>query len=292
MFVIIGYVVALGCIFGGYIIAGGNIGVILKALPLEMLIIMGGAMGAFVVNNQPKVLKATLKAIPKALKGSKYTKARYMELLAMLYEILQKARKEGLMAIEKDVEAPHESEIFKKYPVVGNDHHVAEFITDYLRMMVSGNLNAHEIESLKTNYGVAGVQFIRWLVQNKQVAISVLNKVRAKLKEEFRATSDERYWTAGNSCIVAASILLGDKYAGILNVPIKPIIEELHGLVNAARAALRGSKRSAEDILNAYTRENYGKFIVVKSVDGITQATLGGDGVIDQSISRTQVGAC
>lgn len=145
------------------------------------------------------------------------------------------------------------------------------------------------IEALKTNYGVAGVQFIRWLVQNKQVAISVLNKVRAKLKEEFRATSDERYWTAGNSCIVAASILLGDKYAGILNVPIKPIIEELHGLVNAARAALRGSKRSAEDILNAYTRENYGKFIVVKSVDGITQATLGGDGVIDQSITRTQV---
>jgi chemotaxis protein MotA len=78
----------------------------------------------------------------------KYTKARYMELLAMLYEILQKARKEGLMAIEKDVEAPHESEIFKKYPVVGNDHHVIEFTTDYLRMMVSGNLNSHEIEAL------------------------------------------------------------------------------------------------------------------------------------------------
>ena len=142
------YVVALGCIFGGYIIHGGNIGVVLHALPIEMMVIGGGALGAFVVNNQPKVLKATLGAVPKLLKGSKYTKARYMELMALLYDILQKARKEGLMSIENDVENPHESALFQKYSVVGVDHHVVEFITDYLRMMVSGNLNAHEIESL------------------------------------------------------------------------------------------------------------------------------------------------
>lgn len=148
MFVIIGYVIVFGCVFGVFVAHGGNMGVLMEALPFEMATIGGAAIGAFVVNNQPKVLKATLKAIPQALKGSKYTKARYMELLAMLYEILQKARKEGLMAIEKDVEAPHESEIFKKYPVVGNDHHVIEFTTDYLRMMVSGNLNSHEIEAL------------------------------------------------------------------------------------------------------------------------------------------------
>jgi len=100
------------------------------------------------VSNQPKVIKATLKALGGVLKSSKYTKARYLELMAMLYEILQKARKEGLMAIEKDVDAPQESEVFSKYPTVGKDHHVIEFTTDYLRMMVSGNLNAHEIESL------------------------------------------------------------------------------------------------------------------------------------------------
>lgn len=148
MFVFIGYGVALGCIFGAYIIHGGNISVILKALPTEMMAILGGALGAFVVANQPKVLKATMSALPKLLKGSKYTKARYMELLALLYDILQKARKEGLMSIEKDVDGPHESPLFQKYSTVGNDHHVVEFITDYLRMMVSGNLNAHEIESL------------------------------------------------------------------------------------------------------------------------------------------------
>ncbi len=148
MLVIIGYIVAMACIFGVYIFHGGNIGVILTALPFELVTILGAALGAFVVNNQPKVLKATIKLIPQALKSSKYTKTRYLELMALLYDILQKARKEGLMAIEKDVETPHESEIFNKYPTVGGDHHVVEFMTDYLRMMVSGNLNAHEIESL------------------------------------------------------------------------------------------------------------------------------------------------
>ena len=148
MVVLIGYGVALGCIFGAYIIHGGNIGVILHALPTELMAILGGALGAFAVNNQPKVLKATLRALPGLLKGSKYSKARYLELMALLYDILQKARKEGLMAIEKDVEEPNDSPIFKKYAVVGSDHHVVEFVTDYLRMMVSGNLNAHEIESL------------------------------------------------------------------------------------------------------------------------------------------------
>ena len=148
MIVIVGYLVAMGCIFGVYIFHGGNIQVILKALPFELITILGAALGAFVVNNQPKVLRSTIALIPQALKSSKYTKARYMELMALLYDILQKARKEGLMAIEKDVETPHDSAIFQKYATVGKDHHVVEFMTDYLRMMVSGNLNAHEIESL------------------------------------------------------------------------------------------------------------------------------------------------
>ncbi|AVO49737.1 flagellar motor stator protein MotA [Melaminivora suipulveris] len=148
MLVILGYLITFGAIFGVFIAHGGNIKVLLDALPFEMITIGGAALGAFIVNNQPKVLKATFSSLPKVLKGNKYTKARYMELLSMLYEILQKARKEGLMAIEQDVEEPEKSELFKKFPTVGSDHHVIEFTTDYLRMMVSGNLNAHEIESL------------------------------------------------------------------------------------------------------------------------------------------------
>jgi chemotaxis protein MotA len=151
MFVIIGWVLALACIFGVYIAHGGNIGVILHALPFEFITIFGAAGGAFLANNQMKVIKSSMAGLGKCFKGSKYSKARYMDLLALMYDILQKTRKEGLMAIEKDVEDPHNSPLFKKYPTVGSDHHVSEFITDYLRMMVSGNLNAHEIESLMDN---------------------------------------------------------------------------------------------------------------------------------------------
>ncbi|MFM9881749.1 MAG: flagellar motor stator protein MotA [Burkholderiales bacterium] len=148
MFVIIGYVVAIGCIFGAYIVHGGNMGVIMAAMPTEILAIGGGSLGAFVVNNQPKVLKATLAALPTLLKTSKYTKARYMQLMALLYDILQKVRKEGLMSIEADIEEPGKSPIFQKFPTISSDHHTVEFMTDYLRLMVSGNLNPHEIESL------------------------------------------------------------------------------------------------------------------------------------------------
>ena len=148
MFVIVGWLVVLGCVFGVFIAHGGNIGVVLHALPFELITIGGATLGAFLANNQMKVVKATMKGLGACFKGSKYSKARYMDLMALMFDILQKARKEGLMAIENDVENPHESAIFKKYPTVGHDHHVVEFITDYLRMMVSGNLNAHEIESL------------------------------------------------------------------------------------------------------------------------------------------------
>jgi chemotaxis protein MotA len=145
MFVIIGWVVVLGCVFGVFIAHGGNMGPIMKALPWEMAMIGGATLGAFLVNNQMTVIKATISG---ARSCCKHTKQRYMELLALLYDVLQKARKEGLLSIEKDVEDPGSSPLFQKYPAVGNDHHVTEFITDYLRMMVSGNLNAHEIESL------------------------------------------------------------------------------------------------------------------------------------------------
>ena len=148
MFVIVGYVVVMVAVFGGYALAGGKFAVIIKAAPVELFIIGGSALGAFFVGNDLKTIKATMGAIPTLFKGSKYTKARYMELMALLYEILAKARKEGLMSIEGDVENPHDSALFKKFPNIAGDHHLVEFITDYLRMMVSGNMNAHEIESL------------------------------------------------------------------------------------------------------------------------------------------------
>ena len=145
MFLIVGYIIILASSVGTYSVHGS-----LAALwvPLEYIAIVGLTIGGFVGGNDIKVIKATIGALPSIFKGSKFSKALYVDLLAMLFEVLSKVRKEGLMSIENDVENPHESPIFSKYPAISHDHHVMEFITDYLRMMVGGNLNALEIENL------------------------------------------------------------------------------------------------------------------------------------------------
>ena len=149
MTVIVGYLLVMGSVFGGFAIAGGHLGALFQ--PVELLMIGGAALGAFIVGNSTKAIKATIKALPQTLKGSKYSKAMYMELMALLFDVLAKIRKEGLMAIEGDVERPQDSPIFNRYPLVLSDHHIIEFITDYLRLMVGGNLNTFEIENLMDN---------------------------------------------------------------------------------------------------------------------------------------------
>jgi chemotaxis protein MotA len=149
LLVIIGYVVVVVGVFGGYALGGGHLAVLIQ--PLELVMIGGGAGGAFIVGNNGKAIKATLAAIPTLFKGSRYTKDLYMELMAMMFDVLSKVRKEGLMSIEGDIEKPHDSPLFSKYPAVLHDHHIVEFITDYLRLMVSGNMDAFQIENLMDN---------------------------------------------------------------------------------------------------------------------------------------------
>ena len=149
MFVIVGYVVVLAAVFGGFAMNGGHLAALWQ--PLELVMIGGAAAGAFFVGNSPKAVKATLAALPTLLKGSKYTREMYMELMSLLFDVLSKVRKEGLMSIEGDIEAPEQSPVFSKYPAVLADHHVVEFITDYLRLMVSGNMDAFQIENLMDN---------------------------------------------------------------------------------------------------------------------------------------------
>ncbi|MDY7578574.1 flagellar motor stator protein MotA [Herbaspirillum sp. RTI4] len=149
MFVIIGYVIVCFSVFGGFAMGGGHLGALFQ--PLELLMIGGAGAGAFMVGNTTTAIKATIKALPGIFKGSRYNKALYMELMSMLFEILTKARKEGLMSIESDIEDPHASAIFSKYSNVIADHHLIEFLTDYLRLMVSGNMDAFQIENLMDN---------------------------------------------------------------------------------------------------------------------------------------------
>ena len=147
MLVILGYGVVLASVFGGYALMGGHFGVLYQ--PLELLIICGAAVGAFVAGNDGKTIRATLKELPKLLKSSKkHDKALFMELLALLYMLLSKGRKDGMMALESDVDDPQNSPVFAPYPVILADARVLEFLTDYLRLMVSGNTDPHEIGEL------------------------------------------------------------------------------------------------------------------------------------------------
>lgn len=146
MLVILGYIVIVASILGGYLMVGGALGALYQ--PSELLIIGGAAVGAFIVGNNGKAIKATLRALPLLVKSSKYNKALYMDLMALLFRVMAKSRQQGMLSLEFDIDNPRESEIFSSYPNILADNTVVEFITDYLRLMVSGNMNAFEIETL------------------------------------------------------------------------------------------------------------------------------------------------
>lgn len=145
------------------------------------------------------------------------------------------------------------------------------------------------IKLLKDNYGVAGDKFVSWAVANRDTIRALIEETHLGLKKEYASTNDERFWSAGNVCVIAMARLLGKKYLNIIDIPIRPVIEALRGMVEAGRLCIAGNKRTAEDVLNAYTRDNYGKFVVIKLADGVLEATLGGTGLIDSSITRSQV---
>lgn len=159
MNVIVGIVLVLGCVAGGFVLSHGKLAALWQ--PYELLVIGGAALGAFVIANPPWVIKASFKSIPLMMKGSKFKKGFYLDALALMYDLLTKARKEGMMSLEPDVEEPEKSTIFGKYPKVAGDHHAVDFLTDYLRLMVGGSIkNSFELENLldielETHHGEA-----------------------------------------------------------------------------------------------------------------------------------------
>lgn len=136
----------LGSVIVGFMLDGGSI--LLLWHPTEFLIIIGSALGAFIISNPFKIVKQAFAGAVALPKGARYKRTEYVALLKLLYDILVKMRKQGVMAIENDLEMPDKSELFKKYPQILADHHMVEFITDCLRLIVGGNLDPQELESL------------------------------------------------------------------------------------------------------------------------------------------------
>lgn len=142
---IIGIIVVFASVLGGFLLSGGKIGAIIQ--PFEVLIIGGAALGAFLQSNPGSTFMVVLKKAPKMF-SNRFTQTYYLEVLGMLYEILNKSRREGMMAIEADIEDPAASPIFSKYPGVLKDERMTAYVCDYLRIMSSGNMAPHELEGL------------------------------------------------------------------------------------------------------------------------------------------------
>lgn len=146
MFVIIGILIVFGAVVGGYLMEHGHIQVLLQ--PAELLIIAGAALGTVLVANPMHILKQIVAGALGTLKGSSFTKSRYLDLLKMLYELFNKARREGLIALESDVEEPDKSPIFTGHPQFAKDHHALAFICDTMRMSVSGGVDPFDMDQM------------------------------------------------------------------------------------------------------------------------------------------------
>jgi chemotaxis protein MotA len=146
MFSIIGIVVVFGCILAGYLMEHGNVKVLMQ--PAELIIIGGAALGTVLISNPVHTLKQMISGLLGVFGSSKYTTARYVDSLKMMYELLQKARKEGLVALESDIEEPDKSPLLSKYKDFTKNHHAVAFVCDTMRMAVSGGVEVFDLDQM------------------------------------------------------------------------------------------------------------------------------------------------
>src|ERR1700690_1245494 len=146
MFSIIGIVVVFGCILAGYLMEHGNLKVLMQ--PAELIIIGGAAMGTVLISNPVHTLKQMISGLLGVFGSSKFNTKFYTDSLKMMYELLQKARKEGLVALETDIEDPHKSALFGKYKDFSKNHHAVDFVCDTMRMAVSGGVEVFDLDQM------------------------------------------------------------------------------------------------------------------------------------------------
>jgi chemotaxis protein MotA len=146
MFSIIGIVLVFGAVLAGFLMEKGPVAVLLQ--PSEFVIIGGAALGAMLAANPLHVLKKMVSGITGILKGSKFSKSRYLEGLKMMFNLFNKARREGLVAIESDIEEPEKSPVFSKYPAFLKDHHIRDFVCDTMRMAITGGATPFDVDQM------------------------------------------------------------------------------------------------------------------------------------------------
>ena len=148
MNLIIGIITVFACTFGGYVLQGGHIHVLIKAAPLELVIMGGTVAGAFITANPTVVIKRTLRAFGLLVKKPKYNKASYVELLCMMYQVFKLAKTKGMLTLEQHIENPNESSVFSQFPGFQANEHASDFFCDYLRLVTLGSDKPYELEAL------------------------------------------------------------------------------------------------------------------------------------------------
>jgi chemotaxis protein MotA len=146
LLIVLGLTVVLLSVFGGFVLSGGSLGPLYQ--PTELLMIGGAGIGAFIAANNGKAIRATFSAISRFKRSTQYNKALYMELMALMYALLSKGRREGMLNLERDIEKPAESPVFSQYPRLTSDPMIVNFITDYLRLLISSTMQVHELDEL------------------------------------------------------------------------------------------------------------------------------------------------
>jgi len=148
MLIVVGFLVLLGCVFGSYLVHGGSMGPVLKALPFEFWAIGGAAAGALLMGNSMHGVKHTLGGFGKAMKGASFHKQDYVDLLSLLYFLVRLAATKGNMALEPHIEKPEDSAAFRRFPKVLANHHATALVCDYLRMIGMNADDPHQIEDV------------------------------------------------------------------------------------------------------------------------------------------------
>jgi chemotaxis protein MotA len=146
MFAILGILIVFGCVIGGFLMEKGQILVLVQ--PAELLIIGGAALGTLLIANPTHILKRIAGGVGAVFGSSKYSKKRYLDTLKMMFEFLNKIRREGLLAVEQDVEKPKESKLFQQYSWFLKDHHVQDFVCDTMRMAITGGVEPFDMDQM------------------------------------------------------------------------------------------------------------------------------------------------
>lgn len=146
MFVIIGLLIVILSVFGGFVLSGGHLLALFQ--PFELMMIGGAAIGSFVVSNDGRTIKIVLKSIASIMRPSKYKREFNIQLLSTFFELLTKIRKEGMLAVENDIQNYKESAIFSKYPLVKNDPKIMEFIIDHMQLIITGRVDTHHLDEM------------------------------------------------------------------------------------------------------------------------------------------------